>query len=1184
MTNISKQLSNPFSTGSGGGYFEAHVQASFVVLMLTGGFAPCLPCWPISKIKLQGKHAGYDTDDLIVFVEQPDSGKKRKIFGNIKHSISITENDKVFGEVIQAAWSDFNNTALFTRKNDVIALITGPLSSTDINDARWILEQARHSENAEEFIGKVRLAKFSSQPKQSKLQAFRTNLNKANGGNPVSDEVLYEFLRHFHLLGYDLDIKAGVTLSLLHSLIGQYSQENAQSLWTRLIDEVQSANKNAGTITVESLPDDLRDAFKQRVYEVIPTAFSTSQFVAVTPDWGQLPNASDLAIVNLVGAWNEKSDADLEVVHQLVKTEYGAWIPKIRETLQLPESPIALKNGLWRVTQRKELWKALGARLFDKDLNNFKQCAVTALTERDPQFDLAVNERYAASIYGKVLLHSSNLRAGMAEGLALLGCLSEVLTNCSPNKPETIAVLAVREIFSAADWVLWGSLNNLLPVLAEAAPDEFLSAVDHALQQTPSPFDELFSQEGDGMTGGNYLTGLLWALETLAWDQKFLVRVSVILGELATHDPGGKWTNRPANSLATIFLPWFPQTIAPIDKRKVALQTLQKEFPVVAWKLLLSLLPNQHQTSSGSHKPSWRNTIPDDWEKEVSQQAYWEQVSFYAEQAVSMASHDMERLNDLVDHLDNLPLPSFEKVLEHLSSEAVCGTPEDDRLSLWNRLTEFTSKHKRFSNAEWALSSDIISKIETVAEKLAPKNSLNLNLRLFNGRGFELYEENDNWEEQEQKFEERRKQAIEDILAEGGMESVIRFAESVDSPFQVGFSLGVIAESQIDMIILPALLDTENKKLAQFASGYVRGSHYGQGWAWVDGLDKSTWSVMQIGLLLSEMPFTDEAWSRATAWLGEFEKEYWSRANVYPYRAEGDIVTAINKLIEYERPHAAIDCLNGMLHDQKTLDKSLSVKALIAAINSPEPSYAMDIYHIVKIIKALQADPDTDPDDLFRVEWAYLPLLNRQSDASPKLLENRLASDPAFFCEVIRLIYRSKKESESRKELSEQDKDIATNAWRLLNEWRTPPGTQPDGAFLQEQFTQWLDQVKVMCAESGHLEFSLSSIGKVLFYCPADPQGLWIDQAAAEALNAKDAEDLRRGFGSEAFNARGVHWVDPTGKPERDLAEHYRQKADEVENVGYQRFAVTLRNLSESYDHDADRVVADHDGPETDNT
>jgi hypothetical protein len=252
------------------------------------------------------------------------------------------------------------------------------------------------------------------------------------------------------------------------------------------------------------------------------------------------------------------------------------------------------------------------------------------------------------------------------------------------------------------------------------------------------------------------------------------------------------------------------------------------------------------------------------------------------------------------------------------------------------------------------------------------------------------------------------------------------------------------------------------------------------------------------------------------------------------------------------------------------------VKALLAAVSSAEPSYAMDADNIVEIIKALQDDLDTDPEDLFRVEWAYLPLLDRHSDISPKLLENRLASDPAFFCEVIRLIYRSEKEDKCEKEPSEQDKSIATNAYGLLDEWRTPPGTQPDGAFSREQFTEWLEQTKEMCAESGHLEVAIRHVGPVLFYCPPDPQGLWIDQTVADVLNGKDTEEMRNGFCLEVFNSREAHVVDPTGKPERELAEQYRQKANEVENAGYQRFAVTLRSLSESYDRDADRLIDEY--------
>ena len=1173
MNENSKQISNSASTGGLGTHFENRVQTAFSVLMLTGGFSPCLPTWPIVKIKLQGKYQNFETDDLIVYCKDSITGKQAKLIGQIKHSVKITESNSTFGEVIEAAWNDFNNPEVYsTASKDVISLICGPLSATDTNDVRRLLEQARYSEDADDFITRVERLIFTSNGQRKKLDVFRTHLKKANSNVELTKDELWKFLRSFHLLIYDLDIK-GVTLSLLHTLIEQYSRNNANALWAQINEHVQWESEKSGFISISSIPEEISTAFKRVPVEVIPDELVKDTTEIVVRDWNKQPNASELVIASIVGSWNENSASDKAIISQLAREEYSDWITKLRDVLQQPESPIALKNGRWRVIERETLWQALGARLFDDNLESFKQCAVSVLTEHDPQFDLPVEERFVASIHGKVLKHSPELRQGLAESLALLGNKPDDLTHCSRHKPETVATLAVREIFTNADWVLWGSLNNLLPVLAEAAPDEFLKIVENALQQTPCPFDELFSQEGDGFNGGNYITGLLWALETLAWDDKLFVHMCVILGELASHDPGGNWVNRPANSLTTILLPWLPQTIASFDQRKAALKTLQKEVPAVAWKLLLTLLPNQHQTSTGTHKPLWRNTIPDDWEKGVAKQEYREQVLFYAELAVSMASHDIAKLNELIDHLDNLPQPSFNKVLEHLSSEAISSKPEAERLPLWTTLTNFTSMHRRYSDAKWALSSDIISKVEVVAAKIAPKNPLNLHRRLFDGRDFDLYEENDNWEEQQQKFEERRQQVIKDILAYGGMDAIIQFAEAVESPSHVGHSLGVIAQFEIDATILPALLETKNKKLAQFASGYVWSRQYSHGWAWVDGLDKSAWSVMQIGQLLSYLPFSEEAWNRATAWLGEFEKEYWIRSRANLYHTDGDIGIAIDKLIEYGRPHAAINCLHRILYNKHSLDKSRSVKALLAAVSSAEPSYSMDTYRIVEIIKALQDDPDINSEDLFQVEWVYLPLIDRDHSVSPKLLENRLASDPAFFCEMIRFIYRSNKEDKSEKEPSEQEKSIGTNAYKLLREWRTPPGMQPDDVFSQEQFTQWLEQTKKMCAESGHLEVALLHIGQVLIYCPPDSQGLWIDQNAADALNGKDAEEMRNGFRLEVFNSRGAYTVDPTGKPERELAEQYRQKADEVENAGYQRFAVTLRSLAESYDRDADQII-----------
>ena len=956
-------------------------------------------------------------------------------------------------------------------------------------------------------------------------------------------------------------------------------------------DEIYVLNHPSGRVVMFKIPPALQGvptAWKGHWYgrngeslgalslrEIETIRLQSSDEHQTNSDWNQHEYASELAIANLLGAWNELNEADLEIARQLANGEdYAKWIPKLREMLQQAISPVTFINGKWQVIDRKGMWQALGGRVFDDTLDALKQCVVTVLSERDPQFDLLPDERYAANIYGKVLKYSNGLREGLAETLALLGTNPGTLTNFSPQhqgwKPKDTANLVVREIFENADWVLWGSLNDLLPILAEAAPNEFLDAIKNALDQSPCPFDELFLQERDGAGGSNYLTGLLWALETLAWDADHLVRVCVILGELAARDPGGNWANRPANSLTTILLPWQSNTTAPINKREVAVKTLMDEVPDVAWNLLISLL--LCQMSFGTRKPEWRDTVLDGWEDRVTQEKHSKQVASYAEIAISMASNDIDKLAQLVGDLDHLPKPSLDKILEHLSSEEICGKPEDQRLKLWTQLTEFASNHRRFSDAEWALSDNIVSKIETVAAKLAPENPFYFHRRLFSYKALnDYYERRETREEQQQELDQRRHQAINEIMAYGGLDMVLQFAENVEAPWFVGHFLGAIAQAKIDKRILPALLKTENTKLALFASAYVSCRQDVNGWEWIDEFDKSNWSVAQIGQFLSYLPFTRETWHRATDWLGESEKEYWSKTSARPYHTDDDFGFAIDKLIAYDRPHTAI----GWLYSKKPLDKSRSVKALMAAISSQEPPQEMGTHTIIEIIKVLQDDPETDPDDLFRIEWAYLRLLDRY--ASPKSLENRLASDPEFFCEVIRLRYPSKKEMESPKEFGKREKVIAENAYKLLDKWKTPPGKQSDDQFLPEQFTEWLKQTKKACAKSGHLEAALRRIGKVLVHAPSDPEGLWIHRTVASALNAKDAEKMRDSFWIGIVNSRGVHTIDPTGKPERELAEKYKQKAEEVENAGYHRFADTLRKLAEGYEREAETYIAEHE-------
>ena len=123
--NSISKISNAFSTGGGGVNFEQQIQAMFLLSLLIDGFCPAMN-EQTKKVHFQAKHLGHDVDDLVVITYRNQS--EGKMACQIKHSITATEKDKTFQEVICAAWNDFNKED-FDRDRDRISLVTAQISN-----------------------------------------------------------------------------------------------------------------------------------------------------------------------------------------------------------------------------------------------------------------------------------------------------------------------------------------------------------------------------------------------------------------------------------------------------------------------------------------------------------------------------------------------------------------------------------------------------------------------------------------------------------------------------------------------------------------------------------------------------------------------------------------------------------------------------------------------------------------------------------------------------------------------------------------------------------------------------------------------------------------------------------------------------------------------------------------------
>jgi hypothetical protein len=159
-----------------------------------------------------------------------------------------------------------------------------------------------------------------------------------------------------------------------------------------------------------------------------------------------------------------------------------------------------------------------------------------------------------ASARGIRLRYSDSLRRGLAENLSLGAGLASEGVIADEHDSSHARRIVSRLLPAASDWKRWASIGSFLPLLAEAAPGEFLDAIAQDLKSPNPALVELMLQErADGITGAVYHTGLLSALEALAWSTKYTAKMADLLAKLPALDPGGKWGNRPKASLRNLF-------------------------------------------------------------------------------------------------------------------------------------------------------------------------------------------------------------------------------------------------------------------------------------------------------------------------------------------------------------------------------------------------------------------------------------------------------------------------------------------------------------------------------------------------------------------------------------------------------------------------------------------------------
>lgn len=902
---------------------------------------------------------------------------------------------------------------------------------------------------------------------------------------------------------------------------------------------------------------------------VLQRRFGVAEALA-RPPWSRVETAATLAPCLLAGSWSEEREGDREVLSRLAGKPYEEFARELGRWVHEPDAPFRRVGPVWRLTAPLDAWLLLARHVNRDHLAVYRSVVFDVLGALDPSFDLPADKRWAASIHGKSAPYSGWLREHLAEGLVLLGIYGKQAAATTPGRPEDWVSTVVAELLRDICGVRWASIQDLLPLLAEAAPESVISSIEAALEGEPPPILFLFQEEGDAIFGRCNHSGLLWALENMAWNPAYLSRVVSVLGSLARLDPGGTWSNRPAASLKDILLSWQRHTAADVEERLCAIDYLVRMEPDVGWKLMIDLLPGGHDTTSGTHEPRWR-----DWAQGVSETIPVGERKQYlfalADRALVHLGDSGQRRSDLLAHLRSLPDEWGSRVIDDLDRFSRECTQEEQRVLLWGALRDLLHHHRGFPSAEWALPEQTLERLSSIYDRLSPQDPITRVGWLFDDGWPPLLDNQErDYRETQELVSAARRDAILGVYATGGFDLLLNLVRSVAYPHAVGLhSAEVLSHEEIDARIFADVLGSPEEHVAAFGGAFLVNRREQSSNDWIDKTlaraKAEGWaSGKRIDFCLS-LPETMESWKRVHKLGAEVECGYWSKTTVWKIDNDTEALrVAVEHLLHVRRTNSAFKLVE-FSNVASELSFDLLARILESLFVKAELGRKLAAHEIERVFKALDKTTDWNAQRAAQLEWQFLPALEH-TGRGPKTLHEFLENDPLFFAQAVSWIYRSDKSDDQKQEEMPDDaaKNRAHAAYDLLHSWKGVPGV---GVIVDEQrLIEWIDTARTQLSITGHHRIGDQQIGKVLARVPTDEDEEWPCISVRNIVERIRSGDLERGIYIGVLNARGstTRGLGAGGVQERELEARYSQLAKQAAAL-WPRTSSVLARLANNY-------------------
>lgn len=913
--------------------------------------------------------------------------------------------------------------------------------------------------------------------------------------------------------------------------------------------------------------------------------------LATTPEL-RLPEwASDKALLRkllpmlLAGAWSRAVEADRMLVEELAGRSFDAVETDLADLLALPDAPVWAIGNYRGIVSRKDALFVTGAALTQENIDSFFQVAEYILSEDDPALDLPPEDRWKANIYGKKREISGAMRSAVGEFLVLLAVYGARLLGPHLSPVDIRADALVSKLLRNVAARRWLSQQSDLPLLAEAAPRAFLEAVEADLRSDEPQLLAMLRPVASGLFDSPDRSGLLWALETIAWNEDHFFRVARILARLSEVPINDNWSNKPEASLESLVRSWLPQTAAPIEQRLKLLDVLAREFPAVGWRVCKAQVDTGQRFASPNSRPRWRTDAAG-----AGTATYQEDYGARRHALDLMLAWpwlDMEQLGDLIAISADLTTEDQLRVWERVQRWIDAGPSDDDRAELRERMRKSVLARRNRKKAKPAKVDKLRRK---VFEALAPTDPIERHRWLFvehwvSESGDDIFDDDFDYNRHEAHIQALRRAAMTEIFSSFGMAGIERLLSHVNAWGTVGHFLCEITPQDERRDLIAALVSRQRETDERYWIGCLQGALQTLDDDARDAiLRELTQGLNDDGatlVLLRYAPFGKRTWGVLTELAPHLEVAYWREVAPFGFRlSEAELNLMVDRLLAVDRP---ISAFNSLAHEYENVDGG-TLARLMRALTQPTAEQSTEVQlnagNISDALDALSASGQASVAELAQLEYLFINALSHSQRGIPNL-ERQIEEAPGDFVQLVSLLYKRDDGGvdppEQRLPEGERGQSIGENVYRALDMIKRTPGTRDDGSVDGTVLLDWLVDVRNRLKAVGRLNVGDSQIGQLLGRSRPGADGIWPNEAVRDALEACGSDRMLRGMEIGLFNNRGAVWRGPGGAQERTLANQYRAYGRQLQ-ADYPVTARMLALVADAYDgqaqwHDNDEAV-----------